>query len=351
MCTAATYQTRDFYMGRTLDYEFSYGEEIVITPRRFPIALRHGGMMDTHYAIIGTAHVADGFPLYYDAVNEKGLGMAGLNFVGSAQYAEVVPDRENIAQFEFIPRLLGRCATLAEAREALRTLNLTGTPFSERLPASQLHWLLADKSGAVVIESVADGLKVYDNPAGVLTNNPPFPQQMFALNNFMHLSPKQPENLFSDALPLTLYSRGMGALGLPGDLSSASRFVRAAFTRLHSVSGEGEADSVGQFFHILGAVEQQNGWSAPASTSGPSTPPAGTPTAASITTRPTPTAAFRRWSCAARTSTPPRSSATRCARGRTFFIRTPPARSLSAPARSPSFPRRFCHIFDNVGRF
>ena len=193
MCTAATYQTRDFYMGRTLDYEFSYGEEIVITPRRFPIALRHGGVMDTHYAIIGTAHVADGFPLYYDAVNEKGLGMAGLNFVGSAQYAEVVPDRENIAQFEFIPRLLGRCATLAEAREALRTLNLTGTPFSAALPAAQL------------------------------------------------------------------YSRGMGALGLPGDLSSASRFVRAAFTRLHSVSGEGEADSVGQFFHILGAVEQQNG--------------------------------------------------------------------------------------------
>ena len=72
-------------------------------------------------------------------------------------------------------------------------------------------------------------------------------------------SSEKPENLFSDALPLTLYSRGMGALGLPGDLSSASRFVRAAFTRLHSVSGEGEADSVGQFFHILGAVEQQNG--------------------------------------------------------------------------------------------
>jgi len=230
-------------MGRTLDYEFSYGEEIVITPRRFPIALRHGGVMDTHYAIIGTAHVADGFPLYYDAVNEKGLGMAGLNFVGSAQYAEVVPDRENIAQFEFIPRLLGRCATLAEAREALRTLNLTGTPFSERLPASQLHWLLADKSGAVVIESVADGLKVYDDPAGVLTNNPPFPQQMFALNNFMHLSPKQPENLFSDALPLTLYSRGMGALGLPRRpllrLALCARGVHAAPFRLRRGRGTG----------------------------------------------------------------------------------------------------------------
>ena len=257
MCTAATYQTRDFYMGRTLDYEFSYGEEIVITPRRFPIALRHGGVMDTHYAIIGTAHVADGFPLYYDAVNEKGLGMAGLNFVGSAQYAEVVPDRENIAQFEFIPRLLGRCATLAEAREALRTLNLTGTPFSERLPASQLHWLLADKSGAVVIESVADGLKVYDDPAGVLTNNPPFDRQMLALSNYMSLSPKQPENRWG--IPLETYSRGMGALGLPGDLSSQSRFVRVAYTKMNSKSGDSEEESVSQFFHILGSVDQQRG--------------------------------------------------------------------------------------------
>ena len=106
---------------------------------------------------------------------------------------------------------------------------------------------------------MADGLHVYDDPAGVLTNNPPFPQQLFNLNNYMALSPRQPENRFSGALGLHCYSRGMGALGLPGDLSSASRFVRAAFTRLHSVSGEGEADSVGQFFHILGAVEQQNG--------------------------------------------------------------------------------------------
>ena len=259
MCTAATYLSGDFYMGRTLDYERGYGEEVVVTPRAYPFAFRHEGLCAQHYAIIGTACVADGYPLYYDAVNEKGLGMAGLNFVGNAAYAAPCAGKRNVAQFEFIPWLLGRCAGLAEARAALAELNLVGTPFSPHFPAAQLHWLLADKSGAVVIESVADGLKVYDNPSGVLTNNPPFPQQMFALNNLMHLSPKQPENLFSDALPLTLYSRGMGALGLPGDLSSASRFARAAFTRLHSVSGEGEADSVGQFFHILGAVEQQNG--------------------------------------------------------------------------------------------
>ena len=259
MCTAATYQTKDFYMGRNLDYEFSYGEEVTVTPRNYPFAFLHGGTMESHYAMIGMAFVAEGYPLYYDAVNEKGLGMAGLNFVGSAQYAEVVPDRENVAQFEFIPRLLGRCATLAEAREALRTMNLVGTPFSPQLPAAQLHWLVADRTGALVVESMADGLHVYDCPEGVLTNNPPFPIQHFGLNRYLGLSPRQPENRFSDQLELSAFSRGMGALGLPGDLSSGSRFVRAAFVRANSRSGESEAARVGQFFHILGAVEQQKG--------------------------------------------------------------------------------------------
>ena len=259
MCTAITYQTKQLYFGRTLDYECSYGEQVTITPRNYPFDFRHAGPLHAHYAIIGMAHVADGYPLYYDAVNEKGLCMAGLNFVGSAVYAQPEAGRTNIAQFELIPWLLGRCATAAQAREELNRLNLTGTPFSAALPAAQLHWLLADETEALTVESTADGLRVYDNPVGVLTNNPPFEQQLFNLNNYRQLSPRQPENRFSEALPLRLYSRGMGALGLPGDLSSMSRFVRVAFTKLHSVSGESEEESVGQFFHILGTVEQVNG--------------------------------------------------------------------------------------------
>ena len=283
-------------MGRTLDYEFSYGEEVTVMPRRYPLAFRYEGTLAEHYAIIGMAHVAQDYPLYYDAVNEKGLGMAGLNFVGNACYApEAAAGRRNAAQFEFIPWVLSQCATLAEARALLSELNLTGQPFNSQLPAAQLHWLIADETGAIVVESVAGGVKVYDDPAGVLTNNPPFPQQMFSLNNYMHLSPRQPENLFSAALPLSTYSRGMGALGLPGDLSSASRFVRVAFTRLNSRSGEGEADSVGQFFHILGSVEQQR-----TVMRSPSIPPAGTPTGASITTPPIPTGRSPRWTCTAR---------------------------------------------------
>lgn len=259
MCTAATYRTRDFYFGRTLDYESSYGEEVTIAPRGFPLQFRTGEALERHYAMIGMAHVAQGYPLYYDAVNEKGLGMAGLNFVGNAVYRQPQPDRDNVDTFEFIPWILGRCATVAEARVGLQRLNLTGGAFSAALPAAQLHWIIADRDGAIVVESVKDGLRVHDNPAGVLTNNPPFEEQLFNLNNYMALSPRQPQNHFSSKLDLAPYGRGMGALGLPGDLSSQSRFVRAAFVRLNSVSGDSEAASVSQFFHILNSVDQQRG--------------------------------------------------------------------------------------------
>lgn len=259
MCTAATYKTKDFYFGRTLDYEFSYGDEITITPRNYTFEFRRMEKLSSHYAIIGMAHVAGDYPLYYDAVNEKGLGMAGLNFVGNAVYNEVENGKENVAQFEFIPWILGKCATVQEAKECLKKINLVKTPFSEMLPCAQLHWIIADKEEAITVESMADGLHVWDNPAGVLTNNPPFDQQMFMLNNYMHLSPRQPENHFSESLGLKTYSRGMGALGLPGDLSSASRFARAAFVKDHSFSGDSEEESVSQFFHILGSVDQQRG--------------------------------------------------------------------------------------------
>lgn len=259
MCTAATYQTKDFYFGRTLDYEFSYGDEIVITPRNYQFDFRHRESLQSHYAMIGMAHVVGNDPLYYDAFNEKGLAMAGLNFVGNASYYDVEEGEENIAQFEFIPWILGTCATLDEAKKALSEMNLTNTPYSEQFPVAQLHWIIADKTGAITVEAMEDGMHVYENKVGVLTNNPPFNIQMFLLNQYMGLSPKQPENLFAKDIELNAYSRGMGAIGLPGDLSSSSRFAKVAFTKLHSVSGNSEAESVSQFFHILGSVDQQRG--------------------------------------------------------------------------------------------
>ena len=259
MCTCISFNSNDFYFGRNLDLEYNFGEKVIITPRNYLFKLRNGNNFYNKYSFIGMATCYDNYPLYADSCNEKGLCMAGLYFPGNAKYNKQKNDYKNIATFEFIPWILAQCASVCEAREKLEKMNLVGTQFSEQLPAAQLHWMIADEKECIVVECMADGLHIYDNPAGVLTNNPPFPQQMFLLNQYMHLSPKQPVNAFSKQLPLEQYSRGMGALGLPGDLSSASRFARVAFTRLHAMSGESEKESISQFFHILGSVDQQRG--------------------------------------------------------------------------------------------
>lgn len=258
MCTAATYKTKDFYFGRTLDYEFSYGEKIVITPRNYRFDFEYMGEAKEHLAIIGMAHVSDNYPLYYDGINEAGLGMAGLNFVGNAKYGEDLDDKKNVAQYEFIPWILCQCHSVKAAKEILLDSNITARPFKD-FPCASLHWIIADKEEAITVECMEDGMHIYENEVGVLTNNPSFDKQMFNLNNYRHLSVKDPEDTFSENISLTRYSRGMGAIGLPGDLSSASRFVRVAFAKLNAVSDDSEQSSVSQFFHILGSVWQNRG--------------------------------------------------------------------------------------------
>lgn len=259
MCTAVTYKTKDHYFGRNMDYEISYGEKVTVMPRNFPFPYRKVKRPQKQYAMIGMAAVVENVPLYFEATNEMGLSMAGLNFPGNADYKPEVDGMDNVTPFEFIPWILGQCTSVAEAKQLLLRLNLVNINFSEELPLSPLHWMISDRETSITVESVKEGLRIYDNPVGVLTNNPPFDIQMFCLNNYMNLSPKQPVNHFSDKLELTAYSRGMGAMGLPGDLSSSSRFVKAAFTKLNSVSGDSESESISQFFHILGSVEQQRG--------------------------------------------------------------------------------------------
>lgn len=257
MCTASNYITDNHYFGRNFDYEISYNERVTVTPRKYELKFRKIDDIKTHYAIIGIAAGIDEYPLYYDACNEKGLAIAGLNFAGNAVYREFEEDMVNITPFELIPYLLGTCSSVSEAHEALGKINLVNINFADELPLSPLHWMISDEVESIVVEPLANGLKVYDNPIGVLTNNPPFDKQLFYLNNYRGLSNKNPENTFG--VDLEEYSRGMGAIGLPGDLSSASRFAKVAFTRANSYSDNDEASSVGQFFHILGSVEQQNG--------------------------------------------------------------------------------------------
>lgn len=259
MCTCITYENSSFYFGRNLDLDCSFGERVVVTPRNFSLTFRHAGMQNRHYAMIGMAAQADQFPLYADAVNEKGLAMAGLNFPGNAFYQEACGTGLELASFEMIAWILGKCASVSEAETFLSNLRVVNTAFSHRMPPAPLHWMLADREKCIVLEAVREGMKIYDNPIGVLTNNPPFEYHRLNLNNYINLTAKTPENRFSEKIDLRPYAQGMGAAGLPGDASSASRFVRAAFLKLNSVAPKEEASDVAQFFHIMDGVSMVRG--------------------------------------------------------------------------------------------
>ena len=259
MCTALAMEAGRLYFGRTLDHTGSYGERVIVMPRRFPLPMRHERTLEQHYAMVGIGCVRDGFPLYYDGINEKGLAMAGLNFTQSADYGKPMNGKTNVAQFELLPWVLGNCATVEEARTLLDGICVTDTAFSTELPPARLHWILADDRETVVLEIMADGMHMYPNLIGVLANEPPFPLQMVNLKNYVNLTTDVPENRFSKKLPLRPYSRGMGALGLPGDLSSMSRFVRAAFWKEHALWGETEVACTAQFFHLLDTVKMVKG--------------------------------------------------------------------------------------------
>lgn len=259
MCTCITYDNGDFYFGRNLDLDCSFGEKVVITPRNFPLDFRLAGHKEQHYAMIGMASAVSQFPLYAEAVNEKGLCMAGLNFPGNAYYQKPEGQGTELASFEIIAWILGNYSTVAEVKSDLENIKIVDLAFSEKMPPAPLHWMLADREQCLVLEAVQEGLKIYENPFGVLTNNPPFEYHRLNMNNYMNLSAKSPKNRFCDRLDLKPYAQGMGAAGLPGDASSASRFVRAAFLKWNSVSPQDEDSNVSQFFHILDGVSMVRG--------------------------------------------------------------------------------------------
>ncbi len=259
MCTCMVMGKKNAYFGRSMDFEYRFGERVAITPRNMLFSLKNGLQIRTRYAMIGMAAVRGEYPLYAEAVNEKGVAMAGLNFPGNAVHFAPVQGKLNLAPYELILWFLGQCETAAQIRESLSDLVITNIPFSDRLPLSELHWMICDREACFVVEQTKEGLCWYENPIGVMTNNPPFPYQMMNLRNYLNLSPNEPVNRFSDRIVLQTYGRGMGAIGLPGDTSPESRFVRAAFNKLNSECAEDEISQITQFFHVLDSVSLVRG--------------------------------------------------------------------------------------------
>lgn len=259
MCTAISFNSESHYFGRTLDLEYSYNENVIITPRNFKFKFRKTKNLNSHFAIIGIGISEEDFPLYYDAINEKGLCMAGLNFPQNAMYFPSKCDKENLAPFELIPFILGSFESVDQVKNALKTINIANIHFNKKFENTPLHWLVCDREKSIVIEQTKSGLDVFDNEIGVLTNSPNFTAQLQNLSNYSALSNTYKKPFFSREIDLSPYSNGLGAVGLPGDFSSMSRFVKATFVKLNSTCKDDENASISQFFHVLQSVEMPRG--------------------------------------------------------------------------------------------
>ncbi len=254
MCTCITFKTKDHYFGRNLDLEYRFNEKVVITPRNYEFFLKAGGSFRTKYAMIGIATIMDSYPLYAEATNEKGLSIAGLNFPENAYYGKKQKDKINLTPFELIPWILGNFASVEELETVIRHIYLIDQSFSKNVPLTSLHYMICDAKHCLVLEQTRDGMHIYSNSIGVLTNNPPFSYHLININNYLNLTSEISRNRFSNKIKLNAYGLGMGAIGLPGDNSPSSRFVRAAFNKLNSVCDANEESSLSQFFHILDTV-------------------------------------------------------------------------------------------------
>lgn len=260
MCTSIAMNTEDFYFGRTMDIEYSFNEKVVYTPRNYPIPFRRNNALHRHYAMLGMASVMDGYPLYAEAVNERGLCAAALNFPDSAYYPpKEDPIKQNVSPFELILWLCAKCASITDVKQLLVSTHLVNIPFNDDLPLTPLHWHIADKERSLVLESTRNGLEIYDNPVGVLTNNPSFDFQTTNLCQYMNLTTTCPQNCFSNIKSLVPFGQGLGSFGLPGDYSPASRFVKAAYLSMNSVCEKDEMSSISQLFHILDSVSMIRG--------------------------------------------------------------------------------------------
>lgn len=261
MCTAFTLFNNHLYFGRNMDLDYSFNECVVITPRNYSFLLKNGKKIKNIYAMLGMATVINDYPLYAEAINEKGLCLAGLNFPQNAYYSKKTElDENSIAPFELFPFLLGQCENIMQIKDILNKIEIVDVPFSSNLANAPLHWMVCDKNNnCLVIECSKDGMKVYDNPLGILTNNPPFPYHLENIRQYLHLSSINPKAIEKNGYILDNFCEGAGGLGIPGDFTSPSRFSKVFFAKKFSVCEDDEMSYVTQAFHILDSVAMIKG--------------------------------------------------------------------------------------------
>ena len=264
MCTALTLKNEGCYslFGRNMDIEYTFNQSVHFIPRKFTYTdIATNNKANLKYAVMGMATSIENHPMFADGFNEKGLAMAGLNFPGYAEYEdEMVEGTFNISPSDLILWTLGNFETVEEVKEVFKKVNIVKKQLNDYVPLAPLHWIVVDKDGnRIVIEKINGQLNVYDNPIGVLTNSPEFPWHITNLRQYMGLNSCQPKETQWGKLSLSPLGQGLGSIGIPGDFTPASRFVRASFLKANMPKVENEELAIGEFFHILNNVKMVRG--------------------------------------------------------------------------------------------
>lgn len=270
MCTGLRFtdDQGNLFYGRNLDVESSYGEKVLVTPRNYALPYKFRDDRQSQRAIIGMGIMAGKYPMYFDACNEDGLCIAGLNFPKLAHFSdEPVDGKLNLTPYELMLWVCDEFETVAAVKDALKDVNLVNKPFAPQMPVAPLHWLISDAKAAITVEMSADkGLQVYDNQVGVLTNSPDFEWHVKNLMNYAGLTPNDAADGTWSKQAIASWGVGTGSYGLPGDSLPASRFVKVAYLNANYPTVSGEEANVAKFFNILknvamvrGSVTNQNG--------------------------------------------------------------------------------------------
>lgn len=242
-------------MARTVDWSGSEMNNIyVIGPRGhteqslLPDGTRGGMKFTSKYGFVGLGMQRPEFVV--DGTNEAGLSAALFYFPDYGKYAPYSPDDKanTLADFQVVSWILSRFATIDEVKDAIDTVNIVNIDPT----ASTVHWRIAEPNGRVVVLEIIDGIPMfYENPLGTIANSPEFTWHLTNLDNYINLQSGTIAPTVFGPIKLQSISGGTGLLGLPGDFSSPSRFVRASFFKNYSLTQPDAAGTVKQAFHIL----------------------------------------------------------------------------------------------------
>jgi choloylglycine hydrolase len=280
-CTSVLLAAQDggYVYGRTLEFGLQLNSQLMIVPRNLAITgtgpagkVGEGGLTwTTKYAAAGANALR--LPVLLDGFNEKGLSGGLFNFPGYAEFQTVPAGKadRSIASFELLTYILTSFATVDEVRAALANIYVSGVKlreFGNMVPP--LHVSLHDATGKSLAIEYTDGgkLAIYDNPAHVFTNAPPFPFQLQNLAQYQYVTANVLPPLKIGNLALGAASSGDGMNGLPGGFLATARFVRAYFAQASAPRLATSKETVGLAFHVMNGFDLPPGSIGVSSTTG-----------------------------------------------------------------------------------